>query len=83
MNILGLDSSHMKSVCLNKSSGTYLKKMCIALLVEHLPANEIIIYAFAMTFSENSSELSELINYMNEEGIILNTTRFAIYLAIS
>ena len=79
MDILGLDSSHMKSVCLSKSSGTYLKKMCIHCIAGRTPANEMIIYAFAMTFSENSSDLSELINYMNEEGIALNTGRFTVF----
>ena len=79
LDILGLDSSHMKSVCLSKSNGTYLKKMCIHCIAGRTPANEMIIYAFAMTFSENSSDLSELINYMNEEGIALNTGRFTIF----
>ena len=79
LDILGLDSSHMKPVCISRSSSTYLKKMCIHCIAGRTPANEMIIYAFAMTFSENSNDLSELINYLSEEGITLNTARFAVF----
>ena len=79
LDVIGIDSAHMKPLVISTSPRTILKKMCVTCIAGRTPAMEMIIFAFSLSFSESSADITILLDLLKEEGVDFNQKKYTVF----